>query len=365
MNDKRIASFIDKYGAAKEIIYARDVKRMSGVMAISGGEAVIAADTLRAFKDLCLKIPRGKKFRVTVLDAENPDYDLIISDIFDVADKNRGIYDVIKKGGSAANSIISDKKHPVFKLYRELESAKARAASSAFAAEGDLLVERAVCDGLPVLSVLYTPEFKNAGDAEFFRNIEAYKINPSLMSVLTPSYKRAGAAAMIYFPLRDINEYSLETAERILICDSLSNPDNLGMTIRTADGFGADAVVVLNGGDMIINKNCVRSARGAVGRMTAARCGDEAAFFNKLRRIGFDIIASSSKNSPLVASEDLDGAVFPRKAAFIVGNENHGVRPEIIGECGRLVKIPMAPGQSSFNVAVAAGILLYEHTVKN
>ena len=55
-------------------------------------------------------------------------------------------------------------------------------------------------------------------------------------------------------------------------------------------------------------------------------------------------------------------AEFPLPTAIVVGNENTGLSIETRERCTELVRIPMAPGQSSLNVGVAAGVLLYELT---
>ena len=47
--------------------------------------------------------------------------------------------------------------------------------------------------------------------------------------------------------------------------------------------------------------------------------------------------------------------------AIVIGNESNGVRKEILDRCTDYVKIPMAEGQSSLNIAVAAALLLYEY----
>jgi len=318
---------------------------------------------LKSFYNQCLQIPRG--FEQHFSTGGNADFNMILTDMFDIIENpTAGEYDIIKKGYanfSDGGGIISDKKHPVFRHYRELEaSLKTRADSSLFTLEGELLVNRALKDGLPVLSLLHTPEYK-INDASV-ENIAVYEISQPLMSAITPSYKQTNVVAIVANTLHDANDFTLSGLNCLLICDSLTNPDNLGMVLRTADACGADITVVLGDKNMIFARNCVRSARGAIGRTLIAGCNNENLFFERLRTNGFSIAGTSAKSSGIIQSENINTAAFKEKTAFIIGNETTGVRPEILSECDRLIKIPMTPGQSSLNVAVAAGIILYEFT---
>jgi len=64
-------------------------------------------------------------------------------------------------------------------------------------------------------------------------------------------------------------------------------------------------------------------------------------------------------------SQNLFDADMPSPMVLIVGSESDGIRPEILAQCQKTVRIPMAPGQSSLNVAVAAGVLLFEWRRRN
>jgi TrmH family RNA methyltransferase len=70
---------------------------------------------------------------------------------------------------------------------------------------------------------------------------------------------------------------------------------------------------------------------------------------------GFEILGATAR-----ANKNLYDFELAAPLALVVGNENEGIREEILELCTNLVKIPMAPGQSSLNVAVATGIILYE-----
>jgi len=79
------------------------------------------------------------------------------------------------------------------------------------------------------------------------------------------------------------------------------------------------------------------------------------AYLKSLIKAGFYIIGTSAKGNI-----DLYSISLEKPLAFIVGNESHGIRENLIDYCNDIVRIPMAPGQSSLNVGVATGIILYE-----
>ncbi len=59
-------------------------------------------------------------------------------------------------------------------------------------------------------------------------------------------------------------------------------------------------------------------------------------------------------------AEPLDQATRPERFALLLGSEGHGLPPEIVELCQRKITIPMQGGTDSLNVAVAAGIFLYQ-----
>ena len=142
-----------------------------------------------------------------------------------------------------------------------------------------------------------------------------------------------------------------------LILDGIANPDNLGMMLRTADASGVDAVILLSESTHHFNKNAIRGARGAVGRIPIYFCNNDFALMETLQEHNFKIMGTSAR---FEADNFYEAGYDAENVAVIVGNESNGVRKEILEQCTDYVKIPMVDGQSSLNVAVAAALILYE-----
>jgi RNA methyltransferase, TrmH family len=136
----------------------------------------------------------------------------------------------------------------------------------------------------------------------------------------------------------------------------------VGTLIRTAHALGAAGTVVLRGTADTLNPKALRAAMGATFRHPVVPL-DDAAFIGWTRRQGVTLWAAAADGVPLHRALSEGGA--GRGAgpiAVIVGNEGAGIRPQLNAIAAKRVAIPLAQGAESLNVAVAAGILLFEVT---
>ncbi len=256
---------------------------------------------------------------------------------------------------------LAAKDTPAVQRLRALREPAARRAEASFVAEGPTLVQRALHDRLPVEAVLClnafaaAPEGREIAAACARAAVPCYRCSDGLMGTVTSTRPLPPVIAAVHFRLDDVGMLRLPRSSVLLIAENLQNPDNLGMVLRTADGAGAGAVVVTEDGVDPLHKNCVRAARGAVGRIPLYRCADLPAWLGDLSRQGFATLGATAH-----ADADLYAQPLDLPLAFMVGNEETGLRPPTLAACTTRVRIPMAPGQSSLNVGVAAGVLLFE-----
>src|SRR6266566_3295651 len=151
-----------------------------------------------------------------------------------------------------------------------------------------------------------------------------------------------------------------------LVIDGVQDPGNVGTLIRTAHALGAAGTVVLRGTADPTSPKALRAAMGATFRHPVVSL-DDAGFIAWARKHGVTLWASAADGVPLQRALDrgqgkggagrVDGPI-----AVIVGNEGAGIRPQLNAVAAQRVAIPLAQGAESLNVAVAAGILLYEVT---
>jgi len=129
--------------------------------------------------------------------------------------------------------------------------------------------------------------------------------------------------------------------ERLVVCDGISDPGNLGTIIRTARAFGYEGLICLEETADPFGDKALRASKGQALFMPVAKSFDFT---------GYTKIAADSRGGPL------EKCIGP--LACILGNEGRGIRPELL-EGAKKVGITMQNGVESLNVAVAAAILLH------
>ena len=254
------------------------------------------------------------------------------------------------------------RRDPAVDSFRDLLTIKGRAERQCLSIEEPLLVRRALADGLPVLGLLYTEELLTQPEGPAIleqaeaEHVTHQRVSKGIMGTVTATRPLPWVVAAVHVDVRDAAQLHCSSRAVLLIADCVANPANLGMILRTADAAGVEAVILLGANSASpFHKHCVRAARGAMGRLPLYTCKDPARFFQRLKTAGFALVGATVE-----ASADVYRLALRPPVALVVGNESAGIRPAILAACTDRVRIPMAPGQSSLNVGVAAGVLLYE-----
>lgn len=256
-------------------------------------------------------------------------------------------------------SVIDSKKNSIYSEIRKADSLGFRKQNGLFMLEEERLVKRAVDDKLDVIYMIYTNKSALIADNTVERakstGIPCFMINDGLMSALTQTRPVPAEVALCRMPGYGLSELPVNNRSTVLIADNIENPDNLGLIIRTADACGADAVISIGKQASIYHKNCIRASRGAMGRFPVFEydISEFDMLINQLKKTGYRIYGSSAKTTLTVHNTD----AVPLRA-FVVSNETYGISDYMLNAADEMIKIPMATGQSSFNVAVAAGIIL-------
>ncbi len=317
----------------------------------------IVSATLRGFTRLIRAIPKGFAGEV-----------YIPVELCDIIKNKRvlreeGAFSVIafeKKPAPRFDfNIIDSKKNPVYQDLKRADTLSHRKEDKTFVLEEERLVKRAVDDEVYVHYIVYTTKSalleNNTITKAKEMGIPCFMINDGLMSTLTTTHPTPREMALCSMPEYTVEDIPNTAESTLLIADNIENPDNLGLIIRTADACGADAVIAIGKQASIYHKNNVRASRGAMGRMPVFEV--EISEFDKLIRTlkdkGYKIFGSSAKTKLTVH----DTTDVPLKA-FVVSNETFGISDYMEKATDEMIRIPMASGQSSFNVAVAAGIIL-------
>ncbi len=137
----------------------------------------------------------------------------------------------------------------------------------------------------------------------------------------------------------------------------LTNHDNVGGIFRNAAAFGADAVLLDQETCDPLYRKAIRVSVGAALFVPFARCASAGDMLDLLERAGIEPIALTPRG------EETIDALPPARRALLLGTEGQGL-PDFVLDRARRVRIEMAPGFDSLNVAVASGIALHHERAR-
>jgi len=141
---------------------------------------------------------------------------------------------------------------------------------------------------------------------------------------------------------------------RILALDGVTNPQNLGMIIRSAAAGEIDAILLPSKGAAQISPLVIKASVGTLFRMPIIKC-------DKLYRTLQEFQSSQAKIYTLSshATKSYRDISYAKKSIFVLGNESEGVSTEIEKLSDESIYIPMKRGVESLNVAVTASLLAF------
>lgn len=157
-----------------------------------------------------------------------------------------------------------------------------------------------------------------------------------------------------YQDYRDfLNSPESQQAE-IIALDRITNPQNLGMIIRSVCAGGAKALLLPEKGCAKLDALVIKASAGTLFRAPILRCKDLAQTLAEFRENGSTIYGLSSHAPHTLGDIPLQGSKI-----FVLGNETDGVSDAVKKQCNQLVSIPMNNGVESLNVAVTASLLAF------
>lgn len=140
----------------------------------------------------------------------------------------------------------------------------------------------------------------------------------------------------------------------LLLLDGVTDPQNLGAILRSAEQFGVDAVVLPKRRTAGLDSRVVRAAAGATAHLKVVQGENLVDAIAELQRHGFWVFGADSEGLP-APQVNLSG-----KIAVVMGSEGEGLRRLVRERCDGVISIPTRGKLDSLNVSVATGILLYE-----
>ncbi|RGC12282.1 RNA methyltransferase [Absiella sp. AM54-8XD] len=229
------------------------------------------------------------------------------------------------------------------KQWSKYKEKKHRDKDHKFLIEGEHLIEEAHKANLIECILI------EQGKENMFPAYETYEVTRDILKKLSDSVSGTYIMAVCHMP----NISSIDFGNKVIVLDDVQDPGNVGTIIRTAFSFGYTSIVLSNHSVDVFNEKVIRSTQGALFHMPIIR-GDIMELLQELKQQGITLYATSlHEATPLQQT--------PKKTpcALIFGNEGNGVSKDVIDYSDHKVFIEMDTFES-LNVAVAAGICMYE-----
>lgn len=238
------------------------------------------------------------------------------------------------------------------KLHRHV----GRRRAARFLAEGPNLVEAALRRGL--VSEVFATEDAAARFAGLLSGAPVELVTERAAKALSDTVTPVGLVAVCTVPETDLGTVLAAAPKLLAVPVGISEPGNAGTLIRVADAMGADAVVLAGDSVDPYNGKCLRASAGSIFSipvLAGADVADAPGVVRRLRDAGLQVAATV-----VDGSVSLDDVELSQPTAWLFGPEAHGLAPGIVDLATVRVRIPMAGGAESLNVAAAAAICLYQ-----
>jgi 23S rRNA (guanosine2251-2'-O)-methyltransferase len=189
--------------------------------------------------------------------------------------------------------------------------------------------------------------------------VAVHAVEETRLAALAGNDKHQGVVAVVDAAVlpRTLDEIlgDLREPAMLLVLDGVTDPHNLGACLRSADAFGAQAVVVPKDRAVGVNATVAKAASGAADTVPVITVTNLARSLRDLKERGVWLLGADASGDESLYDADLSGPM-----AWVLGAEGGGLRRLTRELCDRLVRIPLQGSVESLNVSVAASLCLYE-----
>ena len=250
---------------------------------------------------------------------------------------------------------ITSTKNPLIQRFR---AAAAGDEEHVVFAEGARLVQEGLDAGAPVIAAMVSPRLREKALLELLqkRAEELFEVTDEVLARASALDTHQGVAVL--FAQRKWEEEDLLRGERaplVLCAGGVRDPGNLGALLRSSEAAGATGVLSLKGGADPFRDKAVRGSMGSVFRLPILHGFDAQAVIAFAQRHGLQIVTAEGQGDVEYTAVD-----YKRPTLLVLGAEAAGVSPVLAQSADVRARIPLKAPVESLNVAVAAGVLLYE-----
>lgn len=228
-----------------------------------------------------------------------------------------------------------------------------------FIAESPRVIERALDYGcVPVSILIETRQIE--GQKHIIKrcgNIPVYTAEFDVLTQLTGFKLTRGMLCAMYRPAPKTVSEICTGARRLAVLENVMNPTNVGAVFRSAAALGIDGVLLTPACSNPLYRRAIRVSMGTVFQISWAFF-TEGQGIKLLQNLGFRTVALALNKDAL--NIDAPQLKQEEKLAIVLGTEGDGLAAETIASCDYTVRIPMANGVDSLNVAAASAVAFWQ-----
>ena len=248
---------------------------------------------------------------------------------------------------------ITDINIPELLIYKQLRD-NAFTEDNSFIADSAKVVNMLLETDIQVKSLLATPEYYKefqelihtkkiatlyVADKKLMQSIVGHKLHQNvMMHGIRPKQT----------PIEQLDE-------QIIMLDNITSTENVGSIARSAAALGVNSYLLPKQGPHPFGRRALRVSMGHMSMLKTHLYDDIFKTLKSLKARGYKIMAAEITPDSLPLSE----VMVPEKWVLLMGHEGHGISAEVLSLCDNTIHIEMMPNVKSFNVAVAASILMY------
>lgn len=256
--------------------------------------------------------------------------------------------------------LITSTANPLVKRLRKLRHRRFRSAEGVFLIEGIAQVRRAIDHGAPLEMLLVAPDLLTSEGAlavvqeQRAAGLPVHELGREAFESIVERDHPSGLLGTAQIQKPPVTDLVANASSLFVALSDVSNPGNLGSIIRAADAVGGDGVIVVGDSTDPHHPSAVKASMGTLFSTPVHYADDIDELFSWTLMEKVSVVTTSAKTETAMWDHS-----FTTPSLILLGSETTGLPTDVL-ERGTAITIPMWGSASSINLAVAAGILLYE-----
>ena len=243
------------------------------------------------------------------------------------------------------------------KIYHHLRE-NAFSADGSFIADSPKVVNLVLEHGVELKSILATQEYYD----EFEAFLKEKNIPKMYLTTKEEMGKIVGHKIhhnCMMHALRPQNKELSTLGEHIIMLDNITSSENVGSIARSAAALGVNSYLLPKSSPHPFNRRALRVSMGYASHLDISIYKDIKTTIRELQSLGYKVFAAEVSEDAVPLSK-ID---VPKKWVILMGHEGRGIEESVLALCDTVVSIEMQEGVKSFNVGVAASLIMYKFRV--